>query len=73
MLVSGWKWYSGIKDGPLPSPAILSIVSVCEENPDRKKNHFVTMLQKKLVLTYNIGWGIDCVLHFFYFDVLAFI
>ena len=37
MFVSGWKWYSGIKDGPLPSPAVLWIVSVWEENPDRKK------------------------------------
>ena len=37
MLVSGWKWLSGIKDGPLPSPAALRIVSACEENPDRKK------------------------------------
>ena len=25
-----------MKDGPLPSPAVLRIVSVCEENPDRK-------------------------------------
>ena len=37
MFVSGWKWQSGIKDGPLPSHAVLWIVSVCEENPDRKK------------------------------------
>ena len=37
MFVSSWKWLSGIKDGALPSPAVLWIVSVCEENPDRKK------------------------------------
>ena len=37
MFVSGWKWNSGIKDGPLPSLAVLWIVSVCEENPGRKK------------------------------------
>ena len=23
MFVSGWKWYSGKKDGPLPSPTVL--------------------------------------------------
>ena len=32
------------KDGPLPSPVALWIVSVCEENPDRKKNNFVEKL-----------------------------
>ena len=37
MFVSGWKWQSGIKDGLLPSPAVLQIVSVREEKPDRKK------------------------------------
>ena len=37
MLVSGWKWWSGIKNGPLPSPTVLWIVNVCEENPHIKK------------------------------------
>ena len=35
---AGGGWSSGIKDGPLPSPAVLWVVSVCEENPDRKKS-----------------------------------
>ena len=42
VFVSGWNWYSGIKDGPLPSPVVLWIVSISEENPDRKKNIAVT-------------------------------
>ena len=36
MFVSGWKWQSGLKNDPLPSPAVLP-VSV-KENLDRKKN-----------------------------------
>ena len=36
MFVSGWKWQSGLKNAPLPSPAVLP-VSV-KENLDRKKN-----------------------------------
>ena len=31
MFVSGWKWQSGIKDGSLPSPAVLWIDSVYEK------------------------------------------
>ena len=34
----GWKWQSGIKDGPLPSPTVLWVVSV------RKKK---TLIEKK--------------------------
>ena len=37
MFVSGWKWWSGIKDGPLPSPA------VCESSASVKK----TLIEKK--------------------------
>ena len=37
MFVSGRKWKSGINGGPLPSPAILWIVSVCERKYWEKK------------------------------------
>ena len=47
MFVSGWKWYSGIKDGPLPFPVVLW-VSV-KEKPDRKKGTFGSF-----ALFYNI-------------------
>ena len=36
-LVTGWKWQSGINNGPLPSPTVLWIVSSVKETPDRKE------------------------------------
>ena len=38
MFVSGWKWQSGIKNGPLTSPAVLWVVSVRERKPWWKKS-----------------------------------
>ena len=39
MFVSGWKWYSGIKKGPLPSLAVCELSVSVTENPDRKKKN----------------------------------
>ena len=39
MFLSGWKWYSGKKDGALPSPDVLWVVSVNEKNPDKNNNN----------------------------------
>ena len=36
--VSGWRWWTGIKDGPLSSPAVLRVVSICERKSWWKKN-----------------------------------
>ena len=48
MFVSEWKWQNGIKDGPLPSSAVLRIDSVCDENPDRKK--YISFSLKRIFL-----------------------
>ena len=40
MFVSGWKWSSGIKDGPLPSYAVLWVASVRETKTQIEKKSF---------------------------------
>ena len=37
MFVNGWKWYSEIKDGPLPSPTVLLIVVSLKKTLIEKK------------------------------------
>ena len=37
MFVNEWKWYSGISEGPLPSPAVLWIVTMRERKIWYKK------------------------------------
>ena len=37
MLVRERKWQGGIKKRPLPFPAVLQIVSVCERKPYQKE------------------------------------
>ena len=39
MFVCVGKWQSGIKDGPIRSPAVLWNASDVKENPDRKKGY----------------------------------
>ena len=48
MFVSGRKWYSGIKDGPFPSPAVLWVVSTLIEK--KKKNELKNLSSKSLFL-----------------------
>ena len=55
MFVSGWKWQSGIKDDPLPSPAVLWIVSVCVwkkplivQKTKQKTNSYKICLMEKI-------------------------
>ena len=51
MFVSGGKWWSRIKDGPLPSPVVLWIVSVWKKTLT-EKNGF---MQEPLIIGCHTG------------------
>ena len=50
MFVNEWEWYSGIKDGPLPSPAVLSVASVRERKPWQQKKSLDIFIYVKKIL-----------------------
>ena len=59
MFVSERKWQSGIKDDPLPSAAVLWVVSVRERNTEKKKLRGECRSEKQYFFHYSSPYFIN--------------